>query len=77
MLVTYQRVGKLSVLPALALVAAAVVFAGVAALTLVFVGLAAAGVVLLRTFLRATGRVSPRAAAPDPDVIEGVVVDKR
>lgn len=61
-------------LPALATVAAAVMVAGVAATALVFVGLAASGVWLLRAF-GGTGRAGRRMPVQDRDTIEGVVVD--
>lgn len=61
-------------LPALATVAAAVVIAGVAAIALVFVGLAACGVWLLRA-VGVTGRAGWRVPVQDHDTIEGVLVN--
>lgn len=76
MFVTYHRVGRISLLPALAAGAAAVIVLGVAAITLVVGGVAACGVRLLR----AIGRIGPaerRASFEDHRTIEGVVVDSR
>lgn len=74
MLVTYYRSGRLSLVPALAAIAAAVVLAGVTVFALVLVGGAAFSVWLGRALGRA-GRAVRRVPAHDPDVIEGVVVD--
>jgi hypothetical protein len=71
MFITYRRIGRISVLPALATVAAAVVVAGVAATALVIVGVAGCGVWLLRVF----GRAERRVPFQDHTTIEGVVVD--
>lgn len=74
MFITYHRVGRISLLPALAAVAAALIVVGVATITLVVVGAAACGV----RFLRAIGRIGPaERSVPSQDhtTIEGVVVD--
>lgn len=78
MIFIYRRVGRIRLIPALAAVvvavAMAVVLAGVAAVMLVVVAAIASAVVIARTIGRLSRR-SRRAAAPDPNVIEGVVVD--
>ena len=74
MIFTYHRVGRISVIPALAAAGAVVVVGGIAATVLAIVAVAAAGAGLLR----AVGRiVAPRreAAIEDAGVIEGVVVE--
>lgn len=82
MLVTYHRAGRLSLFPALAAVAAAVVLAGIAAVVLAFIGAVALVIVggtacalwLFRSVGR-IGRADRRVPAHDHDTIEGVVVD--
>ena len=78
MFFTYRRVSRISVAPALAMVASVAVLVGVAAIMAVVVGVAC-GAALLRAIgaIRpATPSVSPSVAAPFPDhgTIEGVVV---
>jgi hypothetical protein len=74
MLVTYHRAGRLSLFPALAAVAAAVMLAGIAAVALVIVGGTACALWLVRSVGR-IGRPDRRVLAHDHDTIEGVVVD--
>lgn len=74
MFITYHRVGRIHVLPALAAVAAAVMVAGVAATALVAVGVAAVGVRLFRAVAR-IGRAEHPVPSQDDEIIEGVVVD--
>lgn len=74
MFFTYHRVGRVSLIPALAAGASAVIVVGVAAIALVGVGIAVCGVQLLRAF----GRIGPaggRARVQDRTSIEGIVVD--
>jgi len=73
MFVTYHRVGRLAVLPALAAVAAALLLAGVAAVVLVIVATAACAMWFLRALGR-IGRSDRRVPARDPDTIDGVVL---
>lgn len=74
MFLTYHRIGRVSALPALAALAAAVMVAGLAAVVLLIVGGAACGVWLLRAVGR-IGRADRRMPAQDHDTVEGVVVD--
>ena len=78
MFVTYHRVGRIPVLPALAAAAALVVVGGIAVTiavtTLAFVGVVACGARLLRTFRLAPSERRP--AFEDRDTIEGVVVNE-
>ena len=74
MFITYRRVGRISALPALVTVAAAMMVAGVAAITLVIIGVAGCGVSLLRACGR-SGRADRRVPAQDHQTIEGVIVD--
>lgn len=74
MIFTYHRVGRISVVGALAAAGAVVVVGGIAATVLAIVGVAAVGAGLLRAFGRI---VAPRreAAIDDGRIIEGVVVE--
>jgi len=69
----YHRAGRLSLLPALAAVAAGLILAGVAAITLVVVGVAVCGIWLVRAIGR-SGRAGRRTPVQDHQTIEGVVV---
>ena len=74
MFVTYQRVGRIPVLPALAAAGAIVVVGGIAATILPIVGIVGCGSVLLRELgLVAT---KPAPASQGDDLIEGVVVNR-
>ena len=72
MIITYHRTGRLSLLGTAAAVAVGTVVLGVAAVTLLAVGVAAVGTRLLRGD-RAIGPAAP--GRTDPNTIEGVVVD--
>lgn len=74
MFLTYHRVGRISLLPALATVAAAVMVAGVAGIAFLIIGVAGCGVWLLRAF-GGPARTNQRVPAQDHETIEGVVVD--
>lgn len=73
MIVTYHRVGRIRLLPALAAAGAVVIVAGLAAATLVVVGVTAGAARLLLGFRR-RGRAMPDTVE-DGRVIEGVVVE--
>lgn len=71
---TYHRVGRITVLPALAAAGAIVIVGGIAVTILTIVGVVRLGTRLLRTF----GLVGTKPALPSQgdDVIEGVVVSR-
>jgi hypothetical protein len=74
MFITYGRVGRSAVLPAVAAAGAIVVVGGIAVTILAIVGVVGFGTRLLRTFgLVGTERA---LASQGDDVIEGVVVNR-
>lgn len=74
MLITYHRVGRIRVLPALAAAGAMVMVGGIAVAILAIVGIVWCGAWLLR----AVGLVPTKAgpAAQSDDIIEGTVVHR-
>lgn len=74
MFFTYRRVGRLSLLPALAAGAVLAAVAGVAAITVGAVVVVAGSVRLLRAIGR-LGAAERDLPVPDTDTIEGVVVN--
>jgi hypothetical protein len=74
MIVTYRRVGRISLLPALAAVAGAVIVAGVVVIPLVVLGVATYGIRLVRAIGRGSS-AERQVALQDHTIIEGVVLD--
>lgn len=74
MFVTYHRVGRIPVLPALAAAGAIVLVGGIAVALFAMVGIIGCGAWLLR----AAGLVAtePVLATPSGDIIEGMVVNR-
>ena len=74
MFVTYHRVSRIPLVPALAAVASAAIVVGVAAMVLVVVGGAGCGVWLLRA-VGCIGPAARHAPVEDDTAIAGVVVN--
>jgi hypothetical protein len=74
MFFTYQRVGRIPVLPALAAAGAIVIVGGIAATILTIVGVVGCGTRLLRALGLVATKRAP--ASQGDEIIEGVVVNR-